>query len=156
MNRTTNGQVSQSRASRTDGIPLYVSPSVSHALEQLGVLLDDYGYSPRARDEVLAYTEQEGTPSCCPSLDAEDEADACEVYASEMEPVDFGDPRWGSTEDIDSVDVVPPVSGGSPEVTEFDPTAEDLADYHQWSEALDARREIEAAEDARNPLFGYE
>lgn len=33
---------------------------------------------------------------------------------------------------------LPPLSGGAPA---YEPTAEDLADYHAWSEELDRRRE---------------
>lgn len=36
--------------------------------------------------------------------------------------------------------VMPPIRGGSDEAESFQPSAEDLADYHAWSEDLDRRR----------------
>src|SRR5262245_12448065 len=82
-----------------DGIPLYVSPSVGHALEQLGVLLDDYHYSPHARGRILSYAAAHGTPTGCADLDREDEADATEVFVAELGPVDSDSPAW-AREDV--------------------------------------------------------
>jgi hypothetical protein len=92
----------QFRASRTTGpaIPLYVSPSVRGALEQLGVLLDDYHYSPHCRGRILAFTAANGTPSGCPELDREDEADASMVFEESLEPIPFDDEAWDKYEDM--------------------------------------------------------
>lgn len=43
---------------------------------------------------------------------------------------------------------LPPIRGGSDEAEPFEPSAEDLADYHSWSEDLDRRR---AAIDRHSP-----
>jgi hypothetical protein len=95
MSVSPNGRPSQAYPPRTTGgIPLYVSPSVRHALEQLGVLLDDYHYSPRARGRILSYAAAHGTRTGCAYLDREDEADATEVFVAELGPVDSDSPAW--------------------------------------------------------------
>ena len=88
--------ISQGVPSRTTGsrIPLYVSPSVRGALEQLSVLLDDYHYSPHCRGRILAYTAAHGTPTGCPELDREDEPDAEMVFVESLEPVDLTSEAW--------------------------------------------------------------
>ena len=48
---------------------------------------------------------------------------------------------------------IAPIAGGSPEASEFTPTAEDWADYRAWSEQLEMRATKARALDA---LYGYE
>jgi hypothetical protein len=45
-----------------------------------------------------------------------------------------------------------PIAGGGP----FEPTQSDWDDYAAWAREVDARQEIEAAEDRMNPMWGYE
>jgi hypothetical protein len=145
---------SQCRASRTDAprIPLYVSPSVKGALEQLGVLLDDYHYSPHCRGRILAYAAAHGTPTGCPELDREDEADASMVFEESLEPVDFSSEAWDQYQDVlfDSRMLIEghpwPLPATGDDDRGFDPTAEDREDYAKWSAQLD-RREA---------MWGYE
>ena len=75
-------------------VPMYVSPERGEALRQLDILLEDYDYSPTARAEVLEYVAREGTPSGCPSLDPEDEADAEMVYVGSLGDVPYDSPAW--------------------------------------------------------------
>src|SRR5690348_6928529 len=75
-------------------VPRHVSPSVRKALGELAILLDEYGYTPHARDVVLAHTAREGTPTGCIYLDPEDEQDASEVFVAELEPVPFDHESW--------------------------------------------------------------
>jgi hypothetical protein len=140
---------SQLAPSRSSGpaIPLYVSPSVQGALEQLGILLDDYHYSPHARGRILAYTAANGTPTGCPELDREDEADAGMVFEESLEPVDFGSVAWDRSQDV-LFDMEMLIEGNHPfpvpaygdddedglAVDSLEPryTAEDEADYARW------------------------
>jgi hypothetical protein len=75
-------------------IPLHVSPSVRKAVAELGVLLDEYGYSPTIRESICRYTAANGTPTGAPGLDPEDEHDAELVFVAELEPVPFDSPAW--------------------------------------------------------------
>lgn len=88
-------------------VPMYRNPSIVRAAHEVGALLQDYNYSPTARAEVVAYTIAEGTPSGCPSLDAEDEQDACQVMEESFDPVPFDDlAAWGGGfDDVDDFDV---------------------------------------------------
>src|SRR5438270_568584 len=70
-------------------IAMDVNPSVRKAAGELATLLDDYHYSPHARDRIVRYTIANGTPSGCPELDREDEADASMGFEAELEPVPF-------------------------------------------------------------------
>jgi hypothetical protein len=65
------------------------------------------------------------------------------------EPDDFA---AAALEDL----ALPPISGGAPadEPATFEPTAEDLADFGRWSEALERRREM-AEWYGRNPIAGF-
>jgi hypothetical protein len=165
------------------GVRLDINPQFAPALEQLGILLDDYHYSPHARGRILAFTAIHGTPTGCPELDREDEQDAEMVFVSELPEVPFDSESWGREDVVldvallvenrhpwpmpdepddadrsipaDAVLVPPelldlaPISGGAPEdlpgleCEPYVPTAEDLADYAQWSAELDARRDQE-------------
>jgi hypothetical protein len=91
-----NGHVSQSIPSRTSGprVPLYASPSVRHAADAVAVLLRDYDYTPHARDRVVLWIRAHGTPTGCPELDREDEADAEMVFVAELEEVPFDSEAW--------------------------------------------------------------
>jgi hypothetical protein len=71
-----------------------VNPSVRKAVGELATLLDEYGYSPCAREAIVRYTVANGTPSGCPALDREDEHDASMVFEAELEPVPFDSPAW--------------------------------------------------------------
>jgi hypothetical protein len=71
-----------------------VNPQIARAAAEVGLLLDDYHYSPHARDRIVRYTIAHGTPSGCPELDREDESDACLVFESELEPVPYDSPAW--------------------------------------------------------------
>jgi hypothetical protein len=62
---------------------------------------------------------------------------------------------------------VPPISGGAPDPEEwaqacatlrqpYQPTAEDLAEMDAWCARIDAFDAERRAEDARNPMHGYE
>jgi hypothetical protein len=71
-----------------------VNPQIARAAAEVGILLDDYHYSPHARDRIVRYTIAHGTPTGCPELDREDEADASAVFEAELEPVPFDSPAW--------------------------------------------------------------
>jgi hypothetical protein len=71
-----------------------VNPQIARAAAELGILLDDYHYSPHARDRIVRYTIAHGTPTGCPELDREDESDASAVFESELEPIEFSSDAW--------------------------------------------------------------
>jgi hypothetical protein len=154
-------------------IPMDVNPHVAAAAEQLGILLDDYHYSPHCRDAIVAYTVAHGTPTGAPGLDREDEHDAEVVFVAELKPVPYDSPAWDDEfvfldaewlaagvhplpfAEPDAPDGNPhlhfpgiasvaernglaPIAGGAPE---FEPSPEDLSDYHAWAEDLDRRRD---------------
>jgi hypothetical protein len=75
-------------------IRLDVNPHVAVALDQLGVLLDDYGYSAHAKARIWAYTAQNGTPTGCRYLDREDEADASMVFEESLPAVPYDSEAW--------------------------------------------------------------
>jgi hypothetical protein len=75
-------------------IVLDVNPQVAVALEQLGLLLDDYHYSAYAKARILAYTAREGTPTGCRYLDREDEHDAEMVFVDSLPAVPFDSAAW--------------------------------------------------------------
>lgn len=81
-------------------VPMFVSPSMSAALEQLDILLSDYHYSPRGRAEVLEYVAREGTTAGCPSLDPEDHHDAEMVLEESFAEVPFDSPAWDRHQDV--------------------------------------------------------
>jgi hypothetical protein len=174
---------SQARASKTTGpaIPLYVGPSTRQALEALTTLLLDYHYSGHAIGRIAAYVAREGTPTGCPTLDPEDEADATEAYVTSLAEVPLDSPMWDKYEDV-CLDValleagthpwpipafgdddreapdgaLPPIRGGSDEAEPFVPSDEDWAAYREWAERHDALAELRAAEERHNPQWGYE
>jgi hypothetical protein len=80
-----------------------VSPSARKALDALATLLLEYSYPGHVVGRIVAYTAANGTPSCCPDLDREDEHDACMVYEQEQEPVPYGSPEWGDFADFAAV-----------------------------------------------------
>jgi hypothetical protein len=138
MNRSTNGAVSQSIPSLTDGISL--------------VDLDGGPVPIWAKDAPVV-----------PPFDPDEESDPADW------PSWTDNWRWVPTaDDIDDADcsipvdaiLVPPellelaaIAGGAPE---FVPSASDWADYHAWCDEVDRREELRAAEQNRNPEFGYE
>jgi hypothetical protein len=160
-------------------IPFDVNPHVAIALEQLGVLLDDYSYSQHAKERILAYTAANGTPSMCPELDASDEHDAEMVFVAELPAIPLDDPAWDREDTfLDAAMLadgthpspfgeprapdedyyhpyspnhpanrsvtLPPVSGGCDEEPEgFVPSPSDWDSYREWSERLDAERDLE-------------
>jgi hypothetical protein len=80
--------------SRMSGIPFDVNPQIRTALVQLSILMDDYHYSQHAKERILAYTALHGTPSLCPELDVEDEADAELIFVAELPAIPYDSPAW--------------------------------------------------------------
>jgi len=107
-------------------IPLDVNPQVAAAVDQLGILLDDYHYSAHARARILAWTTREGTPTGCPELDREDEADVEQVFVEALAEVPFEAAAW-DREDVclDATMLVaglhPLPFGDGPDAPEADP-----------------------------------
>jgi hypothetical protein len=93
-----------------------------------------------------------------------------ELLAAGTHPAPFGEPDLATLISHEAPDgpavarklmdagLLPPLAGGAPddEWPAFTPTAEDLADYAAWAEECDRREELRAAEERRNPEFGYE
>jgi hypothetical protein len=75
-------------------VRLDVNPQVAAALEQLGILLDEYGYSAFAKARIWAWTVANGTPTGCRYLDREDESDATDVFVASLPEVPFDSPAW--------------------------------------------------------------
>jgi len=148
--------------------PFYTNPIFQSGLDALSWWLEENHYSQHAREAVLAHTAAEGTPTGCAYLEAEDEGPATEAFVGVLPAVPYDSAEWGDDGPDDSDRSVPadavlvppellelaPICGGGPKP--FEPSDEDLTDYAAWSAELDAREEIRAAEDAHNPMWGYE
>ena len=116
------------------GIRLDVNPQVAVAAAEVGVLLEDYHYSPRARADIVKYIIATGMVDGAPGLDAEDQPDAEMVFEQSLPRVPFDGPAW-------DVEAAP-----------FEPSPEDWADYSEWSRSLDDRGDfprLKSAEDHR-------
>jgi hypothetical protein len=68
------------------------------------------------------------------------EAAALEAETDRHDAPSPGEARWLTLmwSEAAGLPALPPISGGAPQP--FEPTAEDWADYHGWSEDLDRRR----------------
>jgi hypothetical protein len=130
------------------------------ALRALAWWLLSRDYSQHSREAIVAHAAAEGTPTGCGYLDPSDEAAATETFIGAMAPVPSDDPAWDdetmcldaemlalgnhpwpipAREEDDDDRAVPPDAAPMP--PEFEPTAEDLADYDAWLADLERRRD---------------
>jgi hypothetical protein len=112
--------------------------------------------TPTASTELCDEDEAEATeawvsalpesPFDGPAWDHEDVFLDVELLAAGTHPFPMPEPPDGPDAPDDGPSVrfpgisLPPIRGGSDEAEPFVPSAEDLADYHAWSEDLDRRR----------------
>jgi hypothetical protein len=152
-------------------IPTYTNPLTVSAALELGLTLEDLGYSLHARDRVIRFAAAAGTLAGCPDLDREDEAVATEAFVDAMPAVPLDSPLWDDPSVLLDAEML--ASGSHPfpiptvgdddrtEPSDFDaamdledlplpvsggapePSAEDLADYAAWAEDLERRRDRE-------------
>jgi hypothetical protein len=147
--------------------------------------LRDRHYSAHAADSILGHVAATGCLASAAYLDREDEAEASEVFIDALPEVAGDGPAWdredvfldaemlaagnhpwpipaagdddrAGPDDFDRAmmaleDLPLPISGGAPE-----PSPEDLADYHAWSEDLDRRRDGEPARTDRHSVDSLE
>jgi hypothetical protein len=150
-------------------------------LTSLARWLTDRHYSQHAVEAIVLHAMVEGTPTGCPYLESEDEAEASEAFVDGMAPVDYRSAAWGPSlvatpPELDGWDCpppyeptaadlaemaewfdMPPLSGGSPDAGgSYVPTDEDIADADEVCRRLDREMAEWRAENARNPQFGYE
>jgi hypothetical protein len=153
----------------SQSILMYRNDQLRPALAAMTDVLIDRIYSGESITRILAHAEAEGTLAGCNWLMPEDEAEAEAAFVDALPAIDYDSPSWGAeidyeaaarawgwdTVETDAPDADPaigfpglaslalrragiaPVAGGSPD---YEPTAEDLADYGRWSEELEARR----------------
>jgi hypothetical protein len=116
-------------------VPYYRNPQFRPALAALVELLMARNYSSRAIGNVFDFVACNGTLEG--SLVAlEDMADAEAVFVDALPEIPFDVECWGSTEDLDDLDV-PPIAGGSPEA-DPGPTEADRRDFEAWLSQVDA------------------
>jgi hypothetical protein len=160
-------------------IPISVNPQLAAAALELGLTLEDLGYSRRYIDLIIRHAAAAGTLVGSP-VDPEDEAVAeaafCEALDA-MGPVPYDSECWDRDQAMtfdarmlaDGVHPWPiPVDSDDDRAgpDDFDramaaledlplpisggaPSPEDLADYHAWSEDLDRRRDEKPARSDR-------
>jgi hypothetical protein len=80
--------------SHSSTIAMDVNPQIRAAALQVGILLDDYHYSPHARDAIVRHITATGCVTDAPGLDREDQADAEAVFVAELEPVPLSSDAW--------------------------------------------------------------
>jgi hypothetical protein len=138
-----------------------VSPSVRHAADAVAVLLKDYDYTPHARDRVVLWIRAHGTPTGCPELDREDEADASAVFEAELEPVPYDSPMWDKYEDVclDARMLIeghpwPIPTGDHDDARAFDLAMDEYDRAHPWPTGPGPLEY--PCEDEDEALYGYE
>jgi hypothetical protein len=157
------------------GVPLHRNPTLRPGLAALVEWLMDSDFNAHAIGRIFDYVAVQGTPTGCPELPAEDEAPATAVFCDGLDAVPYSSDAW-THDDVfldaqmladgthpgplpmeppasadarnGSVAALPSISGGSPEAKPFEPSAEDLADFHAWREDLGRRR---ASADRHSP-----
>jgi hypothetical protein len=163
-------------------VPYYRNPQLRPGLAALVEFLMERDYSSHAIGRIFDFAACNGTLEGS-LIEPDDMADAEAAFVDNLPALDYHNPAWGSDEDLEDLDVPPisdgpdapdadprirfpgiaslaermappPIAGGSPEP--YVPTEADWEDYRRWSEAMDARDELRAMEDARNPMWGYE
>jgi hypothetical protein len=125
------------KPARLGPVPVGLDPAIREgAGERYVWLLLEGNYSQLAREQITRYAATEGTLEGCEWLEPQDLDAATEAFIAGMPAIDFDNPVWGSTEDLDNLDL-PPVRGGSPEA---DPGRldGDVADFESWLDSLDA------------------
>lgn len=105
--------------------------------------LQSRGYSWCDRRAIQGHVQIWQTLEGAYGLRPADVADAYAVLEADQPEVAWGDPAWGSSDDLDGLDL-PPISGGSPEYTD-----QDHADHVSWLQELDGSYPADQGEDSR-------
>lgn len=103
------------------------------ALQGLAWWLLNNGYSQHDAEAIVARVEDAGELASAVAaglLAAEDEGAATDVYVEALPPVSFDSAAWGEDDEDRPTAEEPP----------YDPTPDDLADYMEWSAAVEARQ----------------
>jgi hypothetical protein len=90
---------------RNLSIPRYTNPLVATAALEMGLTLEDLGYSQHCRDLIIRHAQACGTLAGS-AIDPEDEAVATEVFEGALEEIPFDSAAWDREDaflDLDSL-----------------------------------------------------
>jgi hypothetical protein len=129
-------------------IPMARNPALRPGLAALAEFLRDKDYSTHAIDRVLGHVGATGCLATAAYLDREDEAEATEVFIGALPEVPDDSQAWSKPDVfIDVESLIEALARRRiprdaillpPELEpEYEPTAEDLADFGHWLEGLD-------------------
>jgi hypothetical protein len=135
-------------------VPIYRNPQLRSGLAALVEHLMDRSYSSHAIGRIFDHVARNGTLEGS-LVEPDDMSDAERVFVDSLPALDFDNSCWGEHDDL-----LPRVSGAAPEYEEYEeyqPTPEDIAELHAWSEHLERLRDIEEQRTwwAANPLHRF-